>query len=112
MIPLSTKPTGVVPTEGGFALILEELEHARRRDAPIYCEISGFGSAAKSNKRGMLRAFAAALGQEQPDLVFSDAKSTETDNEELSAINELPSDFYITNTRGFLGHGVHTSGGM
>ncbi len=40
--PYDTKRTGFVPSEGGFALILEDLSHALARKAPIYAEIVGY----------------------------------------------------------------------
>ncbi|GCE49777.1 act minimal PKS ketosynthase (KS/KS alpha)/minimal PKS ketosynthase (KS/KS alpha) [Thermosporothrix hazakensis] len=42
--PFDKDRTGFVLAEGAGLVILEELEHARRRGAHIYCELSGFGS--------------------------------------------------------------------
>ena len=42
--PFDAKRNGFVISEGAGILIVEELEHARRRGAKIYCEIIGFGT--------------------------------------------------------------------
>jgi 3-oxoacyl-[acyl-carrier-protein] synthase II len=42
--PFAADRHGMVPAEGGGLVILESLEHARKRDARIYAELVGFGS--------------------------------------------------------------------
>ncbi len=42
--PFGAKRRGTVAAEGGGLIILESLDHARRRGAKIYAEIGGFGA--------------------------------------------------------------------
>jgi 3-oxoacyl-[acyl-carrier-protein] synthase II len=42
--PFGARRSGMVASEGGGLLILESLEHARRRGARVYAEVLGFGA--------------------------------------------------------------------
>jgi 3-oxoacyl-[acyl-carrier-protein] synthase II len=47
--PFDADRNGIVVSEGGGLLIIEELEHAKARGASIYCEVAGFGASNNSH---------------------------------------------------------------
>lgn len=67
--PFDADRDGIVPAEGAGVVILEELEHAKRRGATIYGEVIGFGAGcdaasaerAESSGDGLKIAIQAAL---------------------------------------------------
>jgi 3-oxoacyl-[acyl-carrier-protein] synthase II len=85
--PFDRRRDGLVLGEGGGALVLEELEHARRRNAPILAEVVGFGAAFDRDRSGagIARAVAAAMdeagiGPEALDHVNAEGASTPEDD--------------------------------
>jgi 3-oxoacyl-[acyl-carrier-protein] synthase II len=83
--------------EGGGVLVLEDLEHARRRGARIYAEVVGFGSAfdRTCSGAGLARAIRAALeeaaiGPEEVDHVNAQGLSSlEADIWEARGLQEV-----------------------
>ena len=50
--PFNLDREGFVLSEGSWMMILEELEHANQRDAPIYGEVLGYGSTCDAYQMG------------------------------------------------------------
>jgi 3-oxoacyl-[acyl-carrier-protein] synthase II len=63
--PFDRDRDGTVLGEGSGVLVVEDLEHARRRGARIYAEIVGFGAAFDRDRsgEGLARAITAALNE-------------------------------------------------
>jgi 3-oxoacyl-[acyl-carrier-protein] synthase II len=98
--PFDRGRDGLVVGEGAGVLVLEELEHARRRGARIYAEVVGFGAAFDCGRtgKGVARAVRAALadanvGPEELDHVNANGLSTvEADAWEARGLQEVIGD--------------------
>ncbi|HZO74092.1 MAG TPA: beta-ketoacyl-[acyl-carrier-protein] synthase family protein [Ktedonobacteraceae bacterium] len=96
--PFDKTRNGFVLGEGGAFLILEEYEYARRRGAPIYAEISGYGSALNAyhmtglqrNGLDMVQAITAALAMaeiEPEEVQYINAHGSSTMQNDLHETN-------------------------
>jgi 3-oxoacyl-[acyl-carrier-protein] synthase II len=85
--PYDRNRDGMVLGEGASVLVLEELEHARKRGAKIYGELVGFGAAFDRGLtgRGLARAVRAALAEAQ-------IKPEEVDHINGAGAGTLPGD--------------------
>ncbi len=88
--PFDANRDGLVIAEGAGLVALEELSHARARNARIYGELAGFGSAFDRGKTGsgVARAIRAALAQAgiaPTDIDHVNAHATGTDDDAWEA---------------------------
>jgi 3-oxoacyl-[acyl-carrier-protein] synthase II len=128
--PFDRGRDGFVIAEGAATLVLEELGHAERRDAPILAELVGYAASADANHitlpapggAGALRAARRALQKagiapEEVDHVNAHATSTpEGDIAELASIRSLlgerASQVGITASKGAIGHTLGAAGAI
>ncbi len=128
--PFDRTRDGFVLGEGAGVLILEELEHARRRDADILAEIVGFGSTADAFRitdihdqgRGAIAAMQGALtsaGLDPTDIDYISAHGTSTeenDKIETLAIRRCFGDHArsvaISSIKSMVGHLIAAAGAV
>ncbi|MCS7045522.1 MAG: beta-ketoacyl-[acyl-carrier-protein] synthase II, partial [Gemmataceae bacterium] len=128
--PFDRDRDGFVLSEGAGILVLEEYEHARRRGAPIYCELLGAGctsdgyniTAPHPQGLGAARAMIHALRDARlnvTDIQYINAHGTGTelgDVAETLAIKNVFGDharrLAISSTKSMIGHLLGASGGV
>lgn len=128
--PFDKERDGFVMSEGGGVLVLEELEHAKRREAKIYAELIGYGKssdayhivtpdpAAKGVGLAMLRALRdAGLKPDEVDYINAHATSTGLgDLAEAQAIHrvfgERASKLPVSSNKSMFGHALGAAGAL
>ncbi|MGN0878200.1 MAG: beta-ketoacyl-ACP synthase II [Oligosphaeraceae bacterium] len=128
--PFDLNRDGFVPAEGAGVLVLEELEHARRRGATILCEVIGYGATGDGfhitspspDGEGDAEAFAIAMRHAgiRPDEVdYINAHGTSTklnDKYETIAIRrafgEAADRLSVSSTKGAIGHTLGAAGAL
>ncbi len=126
--PFSADRKGMVIGEGSGVLLLEELEHALKRDAPIYGELAGCGMSSDASHitqpsvDGPVRAIRMALdeaGVPPEEIDYINAHGTGTrlnDSTETQVIKEVFKDYArklaISSTKSMHGHAMGATGAI
>jgi 3-oxoacyl-[acyl-carrier-protein] synthase II len=126
--PFDADRDGFVLAEAAGMLILESLEHATRRDAQVYAEITGYAATADAyhitapseGGEGAARAMRRAIeraGLEPADIGYINAHGTSTphnDRTETQAIKSVFGDHAppVSSTKSMTGHLIGASGAV
>jgi 3-oxoacyl-[acyl-carrier-protein] synthase II len=123
--PFDRDRDGIVCGEGAGVVLLESLEHARERNAPILGEISGFAvnsspeDIANPGPESMVRCMRTAveesgLGQEQIGYLNAHATGTiRGDGAECEAVESVfGRDIPVSSLKGHMGHTMAACGGL
>ena len=129
-IPFDKERSGFVMGEGAGIVVLEELEHAKKRGAKIYAELIGFGSTTdayhitspnpngEGGAKAMIRAIEDA-GIKPEDIDYINAHGTSThlnDSTETlaikTALGEASKKVMVSSTKGHVGHLLGAAGGV
>lgn len=129
-IPFDKERSGFVMGEGAGVIVLEELEHAKKRNAKIYAEMVGYGASSdayhitsplpdgEGGARAMINAMEDA-GITPKDVTYINAHGTSTplnDKCETSAVKtalgEYANTVMVSSTKGHTGHLLGAAGGV
>lgn len=129
-IPFDKDRNGFVLGEGAGVVMLEELEHAKKRGAKIYAEVAGYGSTGDAyhitspaeDGSGAAKAMTLAMeeGKIKPSQVdYINAHGTSTHHNDLFetraiklALADAAKDVVINSTKSMIGHLLGAAGGV
>lgn len=129
-IPFDKERNGFIMGEGSGVLVLEELEHAKKRGAKIYAELIGFGATSDAyhitspcpNGEGGAKAMIKAMKDakiKQADIDYINAHGTSTHLNDLTetlaiktALGNSSKKVMVSSTKGNIGHLLGAAGGV
>ena len=129
-IPFDKERGGFVIGEGAGVVVLEELEHAKARNARIYAEVVGYGATADAyhitspieDGSGAARAMTDAMAEANvspEEIDYINAHGTGTHHNDLfetraikAALKEASQKVKINSTKSMIGHLLGAAGGV